>query len=232
MLLYPFFLISITSPRLRKMALRLNQIWARLFLSLSFIPPKIEWRAKLKPGQSYLFVANHTSYLDIVMMGYVPKLCVFVGKKSLTRVPIFGFMFRNIHITVDRSNARSRYLVYEEGVKVLNQGLSLVMFPEGGIRSSNPPQLTSFRNGAFKMAIEQNVPIVPVTMPNNWRIQPGDSRMIMHPERPLAIFHEPIDTSGMNTNDIVALRDKVFGIIETELLHHYPNLKWRTTYEN
>lgn len=231
-MLYPFFLISIISPLLRKMALRLNQLWARLFLTLSFIPPKIEWRAKLQAGQSYLLVANHTSYLDIVMMGYVPKLCVFVGKKSLARVPIFGFMFRNIHITVDRTNARSRYLVYEEGVSVLNQGLSLVMFPEGGIRSATPPQLTSFRNGAFKLAIDQRVPIVPVTMPHNWRIQPGDSRMIMHPERPLAIFHEPIDTSGMNNTDVEALRDKVFNIIETELQNHYPNLKRTTTYEN
>lgn len=232
LVLYPFFLLSMLSPRLRKLALRLNQVWARLFLTLSFIPPRLEWRAKLKPGQPYLLVGNHTSYLDIVLMGYVPKLCVFVGKKSLTRVPLFGFMFRKIHITVDRSNARSRYLVYEEGAKVLDQGLSLVMFPEGGIRSQEPPRLAGFRNGAFKLAIEKQVPIVPVTMPHNWRIQPGDNKMIMHPERPLAIFHEPIDTRGMQTQEADQLRDNVYRIIETELEKHYPELSKKISYEN
>lgn len=230
--LYPFFLLSIISKRLRKIALRLNQAWARLFLTLSFIPPRLEWRGKLKPGQAYLLVGNHTSYLDIVLMGYVPKLCVFVGKKSLTKVPLFGFMFRKNHITVDRTNARSRYLVFEEGAKVLDQGLSLVMFPEGGILSKEPPRLATFRNGAFKLAIEKQVPIVPVTMPHNWRIQPGDHKMIMHPERPLAIFHEPIDTRGMHPDEANVLRDRVYGIIKDELEKYYPNLKKELTYEN
>ena len=224
LLLYPFFLLSMFSPRFRKLALFLNKVWARLFLTLSFIPPRLEWREKLKTGQNYLLVGNHTSYLDIVLMGYVPKLCVFVGKKSLTKVPVFGFMFRKIHITVDRSNARSRYLVFEEGEKVLDQGLSLVMFPEGGIRSTEPPRLASFRNGAFKLAIEKKVPIVPVTMPHNWRIQPGDDKLIMHPERPLAIFHEPIDTSELTVADVDSLRERVFNIIEEELTKYYPYL--------
>lgn len=230
--LYPFFVLSILSKRWRKMALWLNKLWARLFLTLSFIPPKLEWRGQLRPGQPYLLVGNHTSYLDIVLMGYVPKLCVFVGKKSLTKVPLFGFMFRNIHITVDRSNARSRYLVFEEGAKVLDQGLSLVMFPEGGIRSKHPPRLASFRNGAFKLAIEKQVPIVPVTMPHNWRIQPGDNKMIMHPERPLVIFHEPIETRGMQPDEVNKLRERVYSIIEKELEKFYPNLKKELSYEN
>jgi 1-acyl-sn-glycerol-3-phosphate acyltransferase len=224
LLLYPLFMLTLLRTSWRRYALHLNQLWARAFLTLSFIPPRLEWRTALDPQQNYLFVGNHTSYLDIVLMGYVPKPCVFVGKKSLTRVPIFGYMFRKIHITVDRSNPRSRYQVFLEGEKVLNQGLSLVMFPEGGIRSSEPPKLASFRNGAFKLAIEKNIPIIPVTMPHNWRIQPGDNKMIMHPERPKAIFHEAIDTRNMLPEEADALRDRVFHIIEEELTRYYPYL--------
>ncbi len=224
LLLYPLFLLSMLSPRFRRLALFLNKVWARIFLTLSFIPPRLVWKGQLKPGQQYLLVGNHTSYLDIVLMGYVPRLCVFVGKKSLTKVPVFGFMFRKIHITVDRSNARSRYHVFEEGEKVIDQGLSLVMFPEGGISSANPPRLAGFRNGAFKLAIVKKVPIVPVTMPHNWRIQPGDNKMIMHPERPLVVFHEPIETTGMTLADVDALRERVYNTIHLELIKHYPNL--------
>ena len=230
LVLYPFFLFSMLSPRLRRFALFLNQLWARLFLTLSFIPPRLEWRGQFRPGQQYLLVGNHTSYLDIVLMGYVPRFCVFVGKKSLTKVPLFGYMFRKIHITVDRSNARSRYLVFQEGEKVLEKGFSLVMFPEGGIRSSEPPRLASFRNGAFKLAIEKKVPIVPVTMPHNWRIQPGDNKMIMHPERPLVIFHEPIDTSQMHMSEADALKERVYSIIEEELIKFYPYLATKETH--
>jgi len=224
LLLYPFFMIFMLRKAWHKYALFLNQIWARAFLSLSFIPPIIEWRAKLKPGQNYLLVGNHTSFLDIVMMGYVPRLSVFVGKISLAKVPVFGYMFRKLHITVDRNKPRSRYQVLKKGAEVLQSGLSLVMFPEGGIRSQEPPKMASFRNGAFKLAIEQKVPIIPVTYPHNWKIQPGNSKMLMYPQRPRAIIHQPIETSNMQIEDADALRDRVFSIIEEELSKYYPYL--------
>ena len=232
-LLYPLFIVAIWLPGGRSLGLLMNKLWARMFLTLSLIPPQIKWKSTLEPDRQYIFVGNHTSYLDIVLMGYVPRLCVFVGKKSLSKVPIFGYMFRNLHITVDRSNPRSRYQVFEEGSKVLDDGYSLVMFPEGGIRSTNPPNMASFRNGAFKLAITKNVSIVPVTMPHNWRIQPGDNRMIMHPEKPLAIFHKPIDTKLMQESEADLLKNQVFNIIDSELRKYYPKLAEQPiSYEN
>lgn len=230
LLLYPFFLLLMLRKSWEKYALFLNQIWARAFLTLSFIPPVIEWRTQLKPGQNYLLVGNHTSFLDIVLMGYVPKPCVFVGKEGLTKVPVFGYMFKKLHITVDRHSARSRYQVLLHGAEVLDKGNSLVMFPEGGIRSQTPPALTSFRNGAFKLAIEKKVPIIPVTYPHNWKIQPGNHKMLMYPQRPKAIFHEAIETKDMNVQDANALRDRVFQIIEEELFKYYPYLAKKNQY--
>ncbi|MEK6481545.1 lysophospholipid acyltransferase family protein [Catalinimonas sp. 4WD22] len=222
--LYPFFLLMMIRKSWLKYALFLNQIWARAFLTLSFIPPIQEWRTKLKPGQNYLLVGNHSSFLDIVLMGYVPKPCVFVGKVSLAKVPIFGYMFKKLHITVDRRNPRSRYQVLKRGAEVLEKGYSLVMFPEGGIRSDNPPELATFRNGAFKLAIEKGVPIVPVTYPHNWKIQPGNHKMLMYPQRPRMIIHEAIETKDMDVKDANALRDRVFHTIQEELSKYYPNL--------
>ncbi len=224
LLLYPFFLILMLRKSWLKYALFLNQIWARAFLTLSFIPPITEWRATLKPGQNYLLVGNHTSFLDIVLMGYFPRLCVYVGKSALAKVPVFGYMFKKLHITVDRSSARSRYLVLQQGGKVLDEGKSLVMFPEGGIRSADPPTMAPFRNGAFKLAIEKKVPIIPVTFPHNWKIQPGNHKMLMYPQRPRVIFHEAIDTKDMQVEDADRLRDRVFQTIEEELSKYYPYL--------
>ncbi|MFP4091757.1 MAG: lysophospholipid acyltransferase family protein [Cyclobacteriaceae bacterium] len=209
----------------KRQALYLNQFWARAFLTLSFIPPRVEWKGQLKEGQNYIFVGNHTSYLDIVLMGYVPRPCTFVGKISLTKVPLFGYMFRKLHITVDRKSARSRHQVMQRGAEVLKEGKSLVMFPEGGIVTEHPPQMAAFKNGAFKLAIDMQVPIVPVVFPYNWHIQPNDNKLIMYPKRPKAVFLAPVDTRGMRDEDVESLKWSIRKSMEDELARYYPEMK-------
>jgi 1-acyl-sn-glycerol-3-phosphate acyltransferase len=225
LLLYPLFLLLMLKKSWKKYALYLNHFWAKAFLYLLGIPPVLEWRGRLEDGQHYLFVGNHTSYIDIVMMGFVPRPCTFVGKASLSRVPVFGYMFRKLHITVDRRNPRSRHQVMQQGAEVLREGKSLVMFPEGGILTEEPPKMVAFKNGAFKLAIEQQVPIVPVTFPFNWYIQPNDNQLIIYPKRPRAVFHEPIPTRGLRVEDAERLKNEVREIIENELAVYYPELK-------
>ena len=109
-----------------------------------------------------MLVANHTSMLDIMLMLRVSRNpFVFVGKKELVNIPVFGFFYKRVCIMVDRENSKSRMGVYRRAQRRLNQGLSICIFPEGGV----PPEeivLDEFKDGAFKMAIAHKIPIVPI----------------------------------------------------------------------
>ena len=223
LLLLPFFLILMMSSDRHPWLYKLNRLWAKLFFTLIFMPVKVVLEAPLSSGQQYIFCANHFSYLDIPILGYIPIPAVFIGKSSLAKVPVFGFMFRKIHIPVDRSNLRSKYQVLELSQDVLSRGLSLIIFPEGGILSSQPPQMNKFKDGAFRTAIEQQKPIVPITIPYNWIILRDDGKFILRWNRAVVKFHKPIETVGMNLDELDKLKAKVFAIIDSELADYNSN---------
>ena len=112
-------------------------------------------------------MANHTSMLDIMLMLRVSRNpFVFVGKKELVNIPIFGFFYKRVCIMVDRDSARSRTAVYIRAQKRLNKGLSICIFPEGGVPDMNVV-LDNFKDGAFKLAIAHQIPVVPITFYDN-----------------------------------------------------------------
>jgi len=129
--------------------------------------PRITWEEKLEKSKSYMLVANHTSMLDIMLMLWVIKNpFVFVGKKELMNIPVFGFFYKRVCILVDRGDSKSRMAVYRRAERRLKQGLSICIFPEGGV----PPEeivLDTFKDGAFKMAIAHKIPIVPIIFLDN-----------------------------------------------------------------
>ncbi|HZX74388.1 MAG TPA: lysophospholipid acyltransferase family protein [Cyclobacteriaceae bacterium] len=218
-ILFPFFLIPIFFRSQFHLTGVLNRWWARILFPIVFLPYEIECRSKLKRGKQYIFCPNHTSYLDIAVMGFNPIDTIFVGKTEVEKVPIFGFMYRKLHITVDRKNLKSRSNSLKRSLEAIDEGKSLVIFPEGGILSKHPPQMTHFKVGAFRTAIEKQIPIVPVTIPYNWIILP-DKPMLLHRRKIKVIFHEPIETIGLHLSDCDSLKDKVYKIIEAELKKH------------
>jgi 1-acyl-sn-glycerol-3-phosphate acyltransferase len=135
-----------------------------------------------------MFVANHTSMADIMLMLSITKNpFVFVGKKELAKIPLFGFFYKRTCILVDRSNSKSRMQVFERAQKRLNQGLSICIFPEGGVPDESIV-LDSFKDGAFRLAVEHEIPIVPMTFYDNKRLfsytflsgSPGLMRVKVH----------------------------------------------------
>ena len=140
-----------------------RNIWAKtIIFGMGFLP-KIQWAQKLEKDKSYMLVANHTSMLDIMLMLYVSKNpFVFVGKQELVKIPVFGFFYRRVCILVDRENAKSRTAVYRRVQHRLKQNLSICIFPEGGVPDEKV-LLDSFKDGAFRMAITHNIPVVPMT---------------------------------------------------------------------
>jgi len=128
-------------------------------------------------------------------------------------------MYSRLHITVDRAKLRSRYITLVKSLKAIDQGKSLVIFPEGGIVTKYPPAMGEFKDGAFRAAIEKQIPIVPVTIPYNWIILPPD-QFLLHWKPLKVIFHEPIDPSIYTLKELHLLKEKVKGIIENEIYSH------------
>ena len=214
----PVFALLIHTNNIRHpLVFWLHRTWARLYYALSFIPIQRKYSEKLDFQKQYIFCSNHFSYLDIPALGINKISPVFVGKSSLGKIPLFGYMYRNIHITLNRKNLKSKYKALDKSAKELDQGNNLVIFPEGGIVSKQMPRMARFKDGAFRLAIEKQVPIVPVTIPYNWILLPDDGKLLLHRHKNLIIFHDPIDTKGMVIDNLAELKNRVFGVIQAEL---------------
>ncbi len=229
---FPFLMVPIIFPSRFRWVGVVNRWWARAVFFLIGIPWTIQQNAFLKSDQQYIFCPNHFSYLDIVIMGLNPHNAIFVGKDDMEGIPLFGFMYRKLHITVDRSKLKSRYSTMINTFEALDEGKSLVIFPEGGIITERDPVMAKFKDGAFRAAIEKRIPIVPVTIPFNWIILPADEFLLKW--RPMKIiFHEPIDPSSYTLNEIDVLKERVRNTIQQELDYHlmHENRK-RTSRQN
>ncbi len=216
LLLLPFFCVPIIFQSRHKWIGTLNRIWAKLFFGLLFFKNDNELRFKPSKNQQYVFCPNHFSYLDIPTMGLNPINSIFVGKNDMEKVPLFGYMYRKLHITVDRNSLKSKYSTIINSLKAVDDGKNLMIFPEGGMLTTEPPKMVRFKDGAFRVAIEKQIPIVPVTIPFNWIILPDGS---WTPKRRLlkVIYHEPLETKGLTLEDVSALRQKTYDIIDQEL---------------
>jgi 1-acyl-sn-glycerol-3-phosphate acyltransferase len=214
--LLPFLFIPILFPSRHKLIGSLNRIWAKALFIGIFKPFTVELRAPLDPKRQYIFCPNHFSYIDIPTMGLNPINAIFVGKSSISKVPVFGYMYSKLHITVDRSNLKSRYSSMIKSLEAIDEGKSLVIYPEGGIITKKDPVMGRFKEGAFRVAIEKQIPIVPVTIPHNWIILPPYEFLVWR-GRIRVIFHEPIETKGLTLDDVDSLKNKVFTIMHEEL---------------
>ena len=170
LLLSPLLIISISKRSWYPIFFRIARVWANFILIGMGFYKTIDWEESLKRGQSYIFVANHTSMLDIMLMFSIIRHhpFVFVGKKELAKIPLFGYFYKRTSILVDRSNAISRKKVFSYAQDRIKQGLSICIFPEGGV----PPEhirLDDFKIGAFKLSLEHKLPLVPFTFLDNKR---------------------------------------------------------------
>ena len=167
-LLFPFLLVSILKQSWYPFFFKIARVWATIILfGMGFIP-KVQREEETESDKSYMFVANHTSMTDIMLMLYAVKNpFVFVGKKELAKIPLFGFFYKQTSILVDRGNSKSKKDVFHAAQKRLENGLSVCIFPEGGVPDDSSIVLDSFKDGAFRLAIVHQIPIVPMTFYDN-----------------------------------------------------------------
>jgi 1-acyl-sn-glycerol-3-phosphate acyltransferase len=216
-LLFPILLIPIIFPSQFKITGIINRWWAKLLFVFVFLPYEVECRSKLDPRKTYIFCPNHFSYLDIPAMGLNPVNSIFVGKNDMEKIPLFGFMYRRLHITVNRGSLRSRGNAVLNSLKAIDEGKNLVIYPEGGMVTTEPPKMGHFKSGAFRTAIEKQIPVVPVTIPFNWIILPDFLPLRLKRGKVKVIFHQPIETKGKTNSDVKELKNEVYSIIASEL---------------
>ncbi|MEM7108261.1 MAG: lysophospholipid acyltransferase family protein [Bacteroidota bacterium] len=215
----PLLLVPIIFKERHALTGRFNRWWAHLFFAVTFFPKKVVVHAEIDRKGQYIFCPNHFSYLDIPTMGLNPVNSIFVGKNDMERIPIFGFMYKKLHITVDRESLKSRYATVVKSGEAIDVGKSLMIFPEGGILSQKMPEMHRFKDGAFRIAIEKQIPVVPVTIPFNWIILPDDS-LLPRLHQLKVVFHKPIRTEGLRLENLENLKQQTFNVINAELERH------------
>jgi len=141
-----------------------------------------------------------------------------MGKEELLKGFVTGLYFRTIDIPVNRNSKMSSFRAYKKATERMEKGMSTVIFPEGTISGNYPPRLVEFKNGPFRLAIEMQVPIIPVTALDTWKVLWDDGLKYGSNPGVCHIFvHKPIETAGMTVDDTDALRDKVYEIMYQKL---------------
>ncbi len=215
--LFPVLIISISREQWYPFFFRLARFWAKFILIGMGFRYQIIKEEKPVSGQSYMFIANHTSMTDIMLMLVAVKNpFVFVGKKELAKIPLFGFFYKRTCILVDRSNAESRKAVFLRAQRRLKQGLSICIFPEGGVPEEHIT-LDDFKDGAFRLAINHQIPVVPLTFYDNKRLF-SYTFFSGGPGRMRAKIHSFLMTAGLTVEKTKELKEQARQIILKELL--------------
>ena len=216
--LYPLFRIFLSSRRFYPKAFRLKRFWSLLLGVLLGCPVRRAFRGKL-PKPPYIIVSNHSSYLDTFFMYRVfSDYFVFLGKGELLKWPLFRRFFRTTDIAVHRDNSRKSYQAMTLAADALKRGECVAIYAEGTIPHSSP-RMKPFKNGAFRLAAEVGVPIVPVTWQSNYRIMRDPEKPFEYsaPNAVRVVIHEPVWAAGQSEEDVVHLRNEVFRVIDSAL---------------
>jgi 1-acyl-sn-glycerol-3-phosphate acyltransferase len=195
---------------------KLVRIWSKVLIYGMGFRLDFQFDEEIEPNKSYMFCPNHTSFMDpFVLIISSKNPIVFVGKKELAKIPVFGFFYKRTVIMVDRSSLESRKRVFEMAKKRLQNGVSMAIFPEGLVPTEDVI-LAPFKKGAFSLAIEFQIPIVPQVYYDckrffSWNFLKGGPGVFRVRQ------HQFIDTKGLSIDKIDILRDKTFDIIKSDL---------------
>ncbi|MDT0675323.1 lysophospholipid acyltransferase family protein [Autumnicola musiva] len=217
LVMLPVLLVVASAERFYPQFYVCARIWAKCIIYGMGFYPKVKCAEKMQKGKSYMIIANHTSIVDIMLMLIVNKHpFVFIGKVELAKIPLFGHFYRKTSILVDRKSQRSRQYAFNEAQRRLKQGNSICIFPEGGVPNDHTIFLDNFKDGAFRLAIEHQIPVVPITFHDckkrfSYKFFSGG------PGKLRVKIHHFLPTKGKIVGDKRALREETREIILQEL---------------
>lgn len=176
---------------------------------LTFIRYDLKGRENIGKKTSYIYVSNHTSFLDIPGVRLlIPGEFRPIAKRELLKIPVFGFIVKAATVVVDRSNAQSRKQSMEELRQILQGGISILVFAEG-TQNRTKEIFQPFKDGAFRIAVDSQLPILPIVVVGAGPLMPPGT-LTIKPGRIKVIAGEPISVDGLTTDDVQALKQKTF----------------------
>jgi 1-acyl-sn-glycerol-3-phosphate acyltransferase len=209
-ILLPFLL----GPRFTWIGYKFLRLWSWIFSKLTFIRYKLYGKENIVPGKSYIFVSNHTSFLDIPGIRLIiPGEFRPIAKKELLKIPVFGLIVKAATVVVDRSNPESRKKSIEYAKRILQQGISMLIFAEG-TQNRTTELLQPFKDGAFRIALDTQTPILPLVVigagnlmpPGGLHLRPGTIKIIAGKEIAITRF-QPTDVTGLKTHCFETMKD-------------------------
>lgn len=221
-ILYLPFKLMLKRPGRYRRAFRLKRTVGWILLWFGWMPPRIDRRALL-PKPPYIACSNHGSYIDIPQMyNVLPDYFLFMGKYELLKWPLLKIFFKGMDIAVNRGSHVEAAKAFRRAAQAIDEGACIAIFPEGTIPLS-APRMKNFKDGAIKLAIEKQVPVVPITFVNHWKVfgDPQDPLSRGRPGVTRVIVHAPVDTRGLRDGDLVGLRNRIFDTIQAPLLEAY-----------
>lgn len=220
-LIYPAYRYLLAKPERYPGAFRLMRFHATLQLFFAGIILRVKGTENIPATGAFVICPNHTSFLDTFCLYHIfRRYFVFTGKKEIEKWPLFHIFYTSgMNILIDRGSAPGSFKAFRRMNQEIGKGNPLVIFVEG-TRSPDAPRLAPFKPGAFAIAIQAQVPVLPVTFVHNWKrlgrggifsgkAGPGISEVVIHP---------PVTTAGFGKNDVDELLHRTERIIEAPLL--------------
>jgi len=203
------------------MIYRLCTFWAEASLFFWGIHHTNLYEVRHDPSHPVIFVFNHISYMDIpiLLKSFRGQRIRVLGKAEMSRIPVFGYIYKSAAVTVDRSSPSNRAKSVKILTAVLRNNISVVIAPEGTFNLTNAP-LKEFYDGAFRIAIETNTPIKPVIFLDAYDRLNYKSIFSLTPGKSRAVFLEEVETSGYQDTEVEMLKQRVYSIMEKALIKY------------
>ncbi|MCW3120929.1 MAG: 1-acyl-sn-glycerol-3-phosphate acyltransferase [Flavipsychrobacter sp.] len=222
----PIWIISMLPEPKRARALHsVFKVWMGAFMPLIFCPVSRKGKEKFKKGQQYVVVINHNSFMDIpVSSPWIPGPNKTLAKIEISKVPIFGIIYKCGSILVDRKSESSRKESFTQMRQTLSMGIHLCLYPEG-TRNKSTEAMQPFFDGAFVTAIRSQAPIMPGVIFNTGKILPHDKKLFAWPMPVRFHFLDPIPTAGLSMKDLPELKNKVHKVMSEYYIANQNNKK-------
>lgn len=208
----PMWLIGLVKePRRTEIFRRISIVWMRTFFFLTGCSIRIRGKENFEPGKNYIVTCNHNSFMDIpVSTPFIPGPNKTIAKAEMAKIPLFGLIYKRGSILVDRKDKKSRQDSFRKMKNVLEAGMHMCIYPEGTRNKTEEP-LKEFHSGAFRLAVETGISIIPTLIFNTKKILPANKGFYFHPGKMEIHFLAPVIV-GENEN-YETLKEKVFGIM-------------------
>ena len=217
----PVWVISkMKEPRRARWMHPVFKTWMSVYMPLILCPVSRKGKHHFKNGENYVVVINHNSLMDIpVSSPWIPGPNKTLAKIEMSRVPLFGLIYKAGSILVDRKREGSRRDSILRMQETLEEGTNLCLYPEGTRNKTNEP-LQPFYDGAFITAIKAQKAVIPGVIFNTGKVLPHNSKGWARPKRVHIHFLDPVPTTGLGMDDVAALKSSIFETMKSYYITH------------